>query len=133
MKRNTNGASKSDTYIARFDLDPYWWLYYRAEPPNLWDLLQKVENKKTILAKKVRIEIYFFRREFEAEIRASCAASAAALTTTPSRLPLREDDNILDEIPLEIQSFSLCFADLPLEEIINIFHKNSKLVNLYQI
>ncbi len=60
-------------------------------------------------------------------------AAAAAFTIVPSgaALPPRkiviEDDDIIDEVSQEVMNITLCFAGLPQEEIVRIFHNSLSL------
>lgn len=63
-------------------------------------------------------------------------AAVEATTVTASEAKLKanfvEDNEILGEITLEVSDFSLRFASLLKEEIIQIFHNKFKPINFYR-
>lgn len=96
---------------------------------------RKAEEKRTATARKAELKLKLMRKESNAGIAASAAATAAAATAAaaPTHTPRRtgmEDDDIIGEVPPEVTNISLCFAGLPQEEIVRIFHNKFKAMNL---
>lgn len=81
------------------------------------------------------LELELMRRESDARITASAAAAtaAAAGATQASKRLGMEDDDIIGEVPPEVENISLSFAGLPQEEIVRIFHNRLKASNLYRL
>ncbi len=67
----------------------------------------------------------------ESEVRV--AATAAATIAPPPKKIVMEDDDIIGEFPQEVMDITLRFAGLPKEEIVRIFHKKFKPINLYRL
>ena len=86
-----------------------------------------------ILAKS-HLELECLRKESEARIAAATSLANAQVPQAPApRAPIREDDEIQGEIPLEVSDISLQFVGLPQEEIVKIFQNKFKPINLYRL
>lgn len=74
------------------------------------------------------------QREFDVCITATTATAIAGSIPAPNQAAaqnVRNDDEVLDEVPKEVQNLIFCFAGLPQKEIVKIFHNLSKPTNLY--
>lgn len=61
----------------------------------------------------------------ESDARMAVAATAAAApvaATQPPKRSITEDDDTIGEVPPELMNITLCFAGLPREQIVRIFH-----------
>ena len=98
-------------------------------------MCKRAGDEKAAAARKFDLELELMRREPDARIAASAAAATAAPTAAiqaPKRAGMEEDD-IIGEVPPEVTNISLCFADLPQEQIVQIFHNRFKAINLYRL
>lgn len=93
---------------------------------------RKAEDERAAAARKFELELELMRRESDAHIAASAAATAAGATQALKRVGMEEDD-IIGEVPLEVTNISLSFAGLPQEEIIRIFHNMFKTINPHRL
>ena len=97
---------------------------------------RKAEEERAAAAREHTFKIECMQRESEARIAATFAAAAAAPIPAPAPAApqtIGGDDDILGEIPEEVQNLTLRFAGLPQEEIVKIFHNCFKPINLYRL
>lgn len=92
---------------------------------------RKAEEGRVAATEKAALEKELMRKESDARIAAATAAAGAnAGAPTPRKL-IGEKDDIIGEVPPEVTNLSLCFAGLPQDEIVRIFHNKFKAINLY--
>ena len=93
---------------------------------------QKAEDERAAVAREHAFKLECMKKESNARI-----AAAAAVRTAPgpaaAQWSLGNDDDIIGEIPKEVQSLNIRFAGLPQVEIVRIFHNKFKPINLYRL
>ena len=86
---------------------------------------QKAVDERAAAAREHTLKFECIQRESDARIAATTAAAATAPAPAPAPAAPRTiggDDDILGEVPQEVQNLTLRFAGLPQEEIVKIFH-----------
>ncbi len=96
--------------------------------------LQKTQAERDAILAKFQLELECLWKESEARVTADTSLANAKGPKAPAlRAPVREDDEIQGEIPLEVSDISLQFVRLLQEEIVKIFHNKFKPINLYSL
>lgn len=132
VPRNTQASTDSSQAIG--GLTP-------AQSQKIFEIYrQTAENEQATAAREHEFKLECMQRESEARITAAVAtataAAAAPLAAPAPAAALRAiggDDDILGEVPQEVQNLTLRFAGLPREEIVKIFHNRFKPINLYRL
>ncbi len=96
---------------------------------------RKLEAEMVAAEVEAKLRQKLMVKESEARVAASVAAASAATTAAaPARRPMAdEEDDITVEVPTEVMSITLRFASLLQEEIVRIFQKKFKPINLYRL
>lgn len=99
----------------------------------------KLEAELAATEDEARLRQELIVKESDARVVAATTSAVAATATATAaakpqrRILMTEEDDITDEVPPKVMSITLCFAGLPQEEIVRIFHNKFKPINLYQL
>jgi hypothetical protein len=91
------------------------------------------EKTAELVEKKAQLEMDLMRRESEARITATAAAVVASNPATNKIRSMNEEDDLIGEIPSEVQALNVRYAGLPQDEIVKIFVNKFKPINLYRL
>jgi hypothetical protein len=99
------------------------------------DVIDRAKHVKKLTERKTQLEMNLMKRESEARIAATAAATAAVVIAFISILTLKsrimnDEDDVTDEILLEMTALNLRYASLSQNEIVRIFHNKFKSINL---
>ena len=70
--------------------------------------MKKAEDKRVAAPKEAKLKLACIQKESDAQIAAAAATSVAAAAAP--RIPLEEEDDVIGEIPPEVQTLSIRFA-----------------------